>query len=93
MGRAVPIDLDRSIPVLVRREEPPPSGPPAQLVQRFILILAITAVVAAVLLGIFHPDKARVAPVALAYGVLAGLSALCLRAVSAAAEWLTQALA
>ena len=79
MGRALPIDLDRSIPVLVRREEPPPSGPPAQLVQRFILILAATAGAAALLLLVFHPDKARVVPVVLAYGVLAGLGALCLQ--------------
>ena len=92
MGRAPPVDLDRSIPVLVHREEPPPSGPPAQLVQRFILILAVTAAAAALLLLAFHPDKARVAPVVLAYGVLAGLSALCQRAAATAAVWLPQAL-
>ena len=90
MGRALPIDLDRSIPVPVRREEPPPSGPPAQLVQRFILILAATAAAAALLLLAFHPDTVRVAPVVLACGVLAALAALCLRA--AAAPWLAQAL-
>ena len=99
MGRALPIDLDRSIPVLVRREEPPPSGPPAQLVQRFILILAATAATAALLLLAFHPDKARVAPVVLGYGVLAGLSALCLLRLlrpphlgDAVVAWLAQAL-
>ena len=93
MGRALPVDLDRSIPVLVRREEPPPSGPPAQLVQRFILILAATAAAAALLLLAFYPDKARVAPAVLAFGALAGLSALCLRYPrEAASAWLAQAL-
>ena len=89
MGRALPIDLDRSIPVLVRREEPPPSGPPPQLVQGFILILAFTAAVAAVLLLAFHPDKLRVAPVVLAYGLLALLGALCRLAPP---DWLARAL-
>ena len=89
MGRALPIDLDRSMPLLVRREEPAPSGPPAQLVQRFILIFALTAAAAALLLLAAHPDMARVAPVALAYGLLALLGALCWRAPT---DWLPRAL-
>ena len=89
MGRPLPIDLDRSIPVLVRREEPPPSAAPAPLVRRFILILALTAAAAALLLLVFHPDKARVAPVVWAYGVMALLGVLC-RYVPPA--WLTRAL-
>jgi len=92
VGRTLPIDLDHSIPVLVRRDELPSSGPPMQLVRRFILILAATAAAAALLLLVFHPDKALVGPVVLAYGVLAGLSALGLRAAAAAAAWLTQVL-
>ena len=89
MSRALPIDLERSIPLLVRREEPPPSGPPPQLVQRFILILALTAATAAGLLLSFDPDTARVAPVVLAYSVVALLGALCRQVPSA---WLTRAL-
>ena len=89
MGRSLPIDLDHSIPVLMRREEPPPSGPSAQMVQRFILILALTAATAAVLLLVFHPDKSRVAPVVLAYGVMALLGALLRRLPPV---WLTRAL-
>ena len=89
MGRAPPIDLDRSIPVLLRREEPPPSGPPAQLVRRLIFILALTAATAAGLLLAFHPDKARVAPVVLAYAAMALLAALCRQLPP---EWLSRAL-
>ena len=89
MGRALPIELDLSVPVLVQRDEPPPSGAPASLVRRFILILAAAAATAAVLLLALHPDKARVVPVVLACGGMAALGALCHRLPAA---WLTRGL-
>ncbi len=82
-------DLDRSIPVMVRREEPPPSGPSPQLARTFILITAGTAAVGALLLLATQPDKRLVAPVALAYLLVSLAAALCWRV---SADWMARAM-
>ena len=80
MSPSSTIDLDRSIPLMVRREESPPSGPPPQLAKTFILIAAVTAALGAVLLLALHPDRPLAAPVALAYLAVSVAAALCWRA-------------
>ena len=83
MGQSSTADPDHSIPVMVRRAEATPSGPPPQLAQSFILITAMAAAVGGVLLLGTQPDKRLVLPVGLAYLVLSVAAALCWRATPA----------
>ena len=80
MAQASAVDLDRSIPVMVRRPDPAPAGPPPQLAQSFILITAVAAGVGGLLLLATQPDKRLVTPIGLAYLALAVAAALCWRA-------------
>jgi PAS domain S-box-containing protein len=83
MSPSSTIDLDRSIPVMVRREEPPPSGPPPQLAKTFILIAAVAAGIGGLLLIALHPDKRLAAPVSLGYLMVSVAGALCWRSRTA----------
>ncbi len=89
LGAAAAPDLDRSIPVLVRREDPLPVGPPPQVAQAFVLILAVAAGLAAVLVLLSQANKALAGPVVWAYALLALAGLLCWRAPLA---WMGRAL-
>ncbi|MDP3610354.1 MAG: hypothetical protein Q8R98_00730, partial [Rubrivivax sp.] len=89
MNQAGTVDLDRSIPVMVQREEAPPSGPPPQLGRTFILITAVAAAAAALLLLATLADKRLVAPVALAYLLVSVAALFCWRVP---ASWMARAI-
>ena len=90
MAETAPSDLDRSIPVMVRRSEPAPAGPPAQLVRSFMLLTAAGLAAGALLLIGTLSAKQGVSAVALVYGLLAVCAALLSRLP---APWLVRALA
>ena len=83
MDRDSQADRDLTIPVLVRRNQPLPVGPPQQLARGFALISAITAALAGLALLVTQPDKPLIAPVVLGYLVLAVAGALILRVPAA----------
>ena len=89
MNQAGAVDLDRSIPVMVQREEAPPSGPPPQLGRTFILITAVAAATAALLLLATLADKRLVAPVALSYLLVSVAAVVCWRVP---AQWMARAI-
>ncbi len=90
MAETAPSDLDRSIPVMVRRSEPAPAGPPAQLVRSFMLLTAAGLAAGALLLIGTLSAKQGVSAVALVYGLLAVCAALLSRLPG---PWLVRALA
>ncbi len=75
MARVPHIDLDRSMPVLVRRgETPTTAGPPASIARHIILVVSgACAAAALLLLAVLGPQQA-VTPVVGAYFVLALVS-------------------
>ena len=80
MNPAGAVDTDRSIPVMVQREAPPPVGPPPRLTQAFLLIVAFGAAMGVFLLWLTQPDLTRAAPLMAVYGLVAVAAALAARA-------------
>jgi PAS domain S-box-containing protein len=74
------VDFDRSIPVLVRRDDAPPQPllPPA-LARGFLAVVAATAAVAMAMSLLAQPLLPRAAGPALAYALLAAAALGCLR--------------
>lgn len=73
------VDFDRSIPVLVRRDEPPPSTLPPTLTRGFLWVIAAAAAVAVLMMLASGLVLGQTGAPALAYALLAAVAVACTR--------------